>query len=94
VLVDPGIKATFKIDLDQVFPQAVLVAETGSSAFEHLGSPLWGARGRDAEGRPIELGLLAGALVNEADIGRGLFTDSLPLRGEVTVEHVDGAWRL
>jgi hypothetical protein len=74
VLVDPGIEATFKIDLDQVFPQAVLVAETGSSAFEHLASPLWGARGRDAEGRPVELGMLAGALVNEADIGRGLFT--------------------
>jgi hypothetical protein len=35
---------------------------------------LWGATARDAEGREIDLGMLAGALVNERDIGRGLFT--------------------
>ena len=48
VLVDPDVRGTFKIDLDQVFPQTELVAETGGSAFEHLETPLWGALGVDA----------------------------------------------
>jgi hypothetical protein len=74
VLVDPRRKATFKIDLDQVFPQRNLVEETGRSAFEHLMTPLWGARGVDAAGRRVELGMIAGALVNERDIGTSLFT--------------------
>jgi hypothetical protein len=74
VLVDPAVRATFKIDLDQVFPQDVLVAETGQSAFEHLASARWGARGLDATGREVELGMVAGALVNQRDIGRGLHT--------------------
>ena len=74
VLVDQRVRATFKIDLDQVFPQEQLVEEGGGSAFEHFQSPLWGARGTDADGRAVELGMLAGALVNERDIARGLFT--------------------
>ncbi len=74
VLIDADIAATFKIDLDQVFPQEVLVAETGRSAFEHLASPLWGAAAVDVDGRPVELGMIAGALVNERDIDRSLFT--------------------
>ncbi len=74
VCIDPGIKATFKIDLDQVFPQETLVEETGQSALEHFTTPLWGARGLDDRGRPIELGMIAGALVNESDIAKGLFT--------------------
>jgi hypothetical protein len=74
ILIDPKLKATFKIDLDQVFPQVELVRETGLSAFEHFKSPLWGAKGIDTEGYPIELGMIAGALVNEKDIGKSLFT--------------------
>jgi hypothetical protein len=74
VFIDSRIKATFKIDLDQVFPQKELVAETGASAFEHLRTPLWGARGLDWNGEQLELGLIAGALVNEKDIGRSVFT--------------------
>jgi hypothetical protein len=74
VLVDRRVRATFKIDLDQLFPQEQLVEEGGGSAFEHFQSPLWGARGRDADGRTVELGMLAGALVNEKDIACGLFT--------------------
>ncbi len=74
VLVDQRVRATFKIDLDQVFPQEQLVEEGGGSAFEHFQSPLWGARGRDADGHAVELGMLAGALVNENDIRGGLFT--------------------
>lgn len=74
VLVDPNIKGTFKIDLDQVFPQKELVAQSGASAFEHLMTPLWGAEGIDSDGNDVELGMIAGALVNQADIANGLFT--------------------
>ncbi|MEO0349705.1 MAG: hypothetical protein AAF282_06615 [Cyanobacteria bacterium P01_A01_bin.15] len=74
VLVDPEIKATFKIDLDQVFPQAELLEQTGATAFGHLQTPLWGATGKDSAGQPIELGMLAGALVNQRDIHQGVFT--------------------
>ncbi|MGH2511801.1 MAG: hypothetical protein ACRDGQ_03845, partial [Candidatus Limnocylindrales bacterium] len=90
VLVDPGVRATFKIDLDQVVPEAELVAETGRSAFGHLQTPLWGARGRDARGGPVELGMIAGALVNAADIGRGLFSPdvALPAGPDRPSEHV------
>ncbi len=90
VLVDPQVRATFKIDLDQVFPQEVLVAETGQSAFEHLATARWGATGTDAEGRAVELGMIAGALVNERDIGRGLFTPDVayPQRAPTPDEHV------
>ncbi|MEM1251546.1 MAG: hypothetical protein AAGI69_03865 [Cyanobacteria bacterium P01_H01_bin.21] len=73
-LVDPEIKATFKIDLDQVFPQAELLEQTGATAFGHLKTPLWGATGTDFAGQPIELGMIAGALVNQRDIHKGVFT--------------------
>jgi hypothetical protein len=74
IFVNPDLKATFKIDLDQVFPQQELVRETGLSVFEHFKSPLWGGRAIDSEGFPIELGMIAGALVNEKDIRKSLFT--------------------
>jgi hypothetical protein len=78
VFIDPRIRATFKIDLDQVFPQKELVAETGCSVFEHFQTPLWGAQGVDADGQPVELGMIAGALVNEKDICRSLFCCDVP----------------
>jgi hypothetical protein len=74
ILIDERIKATFKIDLDQLFPQDELVKETGKSTFEHLKTNLWGATGIDSQGAPVELGMLAGALVNDDDITKGLFT--------------------
>lgn len=74
VLVDPQIKGTFKFDLDQVFPQGNLLAETGICAFENFRTPLWGSKGCDASNRPIELGMIAGALVNEADIDKSIYT--------------------
>jgi hypothetical protein len=74
ILVEPEVKATFKIDLDQIFPQKELVEQTSSSALEHLTTALWGAHGLDSDGRPVELGLIAGALVNKSDIGKSLFT--------------------
>ncbi len=79
VLVDPGIRGTFKIDLDQVFPQPELIAQTGRTALQHLETPLWGARARDGDGRPVDLGMLAGALVNAGDLGDGLFSPDVPI---------------
>lgn len=73
VFIDPGIRGTFKIDLDQVFPQPELVEQTGSSAFEHFKTPLWGAAGIDHWGKAVDLGMIAGALVNESDIADSLF---------------------
>ena len=73
IFVWPNIKATFKIDLDQVFPQKELVKETGNSAFEHLKTPLWGAHCMDSNGHPLELGMIAGSLVNQKDIEKSLF---------------------
>ncbi|MFP4374020.1 MAG: hypothetical protein ACLFPO_06805, partial [Spirochaetaceae bacterium] len=81
--VDPRIRATFKIDLDQVFPQRELAEQTGASAFEHFKTPLWGARGVDREGNRVELGMIAGALVNEKDIGTGVFTPDVPFPEEI-----------
>jgi len=79
VAIDPDVRATFKIDLDQVFPQDVLLAETGKTMFGHLRTPLWGATARGADGAELELGMLAGALVNERDIGHGLFSPDVPI---------------
>jgi hypothetical protein len=79
VLIDPAIQATFKIDLDQVFPQADLVEQTGASALEHLQTPLWGASGIDRWGNPVELGMIAGSLVNQKDIHRGVFTPDVTI---------------
>jgi hypothetical protein len=90
VTVTPQVRATFKIDLDQVFPQAELKAETGKTMFEHLRTPLWGATARSGDGEELELGMLAGALVNERDIGRGLFTPDVPIPDRLPAldEHV------
>ncbi|MBW1767862.1 MAG: hypothetical protein JRJ65_12560 [Deltaproteobacteria bacterium] len=74
VFLDPCIRATFKIDLDQVFPQNELVKESGFSAFDHFKTPLWGAWGKDEDGNQVELGMIAGALVNQQDIFHSLFT--------------------
>ena len=73
VCKDKTKKATFKIDLDQVFPQDSLLKYSGITALSHFRTPLWGATGKDNKGKDIYLGMLAGALVNEADIHKGLF---------------------
>lgn len=74
VLIHPGLKATFKIDLDQIFPQKDLKQQTGSTFLEHFKTPLWGSKGVDVNGRSLDLGMIAGALVNEKDINTSLFT--------------------
>ena len=83
VFIEPKKKATFKIDLDQVFPQDNLVEESGASAFEHLSSPLWGAEGYDSENEAVDLGMIAGALVNEKDIYKSIFTADVPIPDKV-----------
>lgn len=83
VLIDDEVRATFKIDLDQVFAQQELIAETGKSALEHFKTPLWGAKGKGNKGQPVELGMIAGALVNEKDIHKGLYTPDVNFPKEV-----------
>ncbi|MBF0431159.1 MAG: hypothetical protein HQK83_07780 [Fibrobacteria bacterium] len=84
VLINPALKGTFKIDLDQVFPQDKLVAQSGRSAFEHFKTTLWGAQGKDSDGNKVELGMIAGALVNEKDIGKSLFTPDVTFPSSVS----------
>ncbi|MBI9021294.1 MAG: hypothetical protein JEZ10_08595, partial [Verrucomicrobia bacterium] len=87
IVCSDSLKGTFKIDLDQIFPQEALVAETGKSAFEHFATPLWGARAKDIQGNPLELGMIAGALVNESDFTNGLFTPDVKFpAGKLTPE--------
>jgi hypothetical protein len=89
VLVNTEVKGTFKIDLDQVFPQEKLVAESGASALEHLKTPLWGAEGVDSQGKKIELGMIAGALVNQKDISRSLFSPDVCMPASaIKADHV------
>jgi len=78
IFIRPNIKATFKIDLDQVFPQKELVEQTGNSVFEHLKTSLWGAHCMDSNRHPLELGMIAGSLVNQQDIEKSLFTPDIP----------------
>ena len=78
LLSDSHKKGTFKIDLDQVFPEKELIKETGKSAFQHFMTPLWGAEGLDWKGRKTELGMIAGSLVNEKDIKRSIFEPDVP----------------
>ena len=79
VMIDSEVKGSFKLDLDQVFDQGALVRETGCSALEHFKTPLWGAKGEDTRGNPVDLGLMAGALVNAEDVHKGLFTPDVPI---------------
>ncbi len=83
LFVDSRVRGTFKIDLDQLFPQEELLSETGESALDHFRTPLWGARGVDCQGKAVELGMIAGALVNEKDIKKGLFTPDVPIPEEI-----------
>jgi len=66
-VVFPEVVATFKIDIDQVFIQDSLMAESGESALDHFKTPLWGATGKNWKGEDIELGMIAGTLCNQAD---------------------------
>ena len=76
--VNPQVRFTFKIDLDQVFDQAALLAQTGRSALQLIANPLWGGSAVDHAGRQVDLGMLAGGLVNEADATHGLYIPDVP----------------
>jgi hypothetical protein len=96
--MNPQLKGTFKIDLDQVFPQEELIKNTDKSAFEHFQSPLWGAIAIDHKGRIVNLSMIAGALVNESDIKKSLFTPDVsfptleaPLNDLVFFKHLSMA---
>ena len=78
VAVNPQARFTFKFDLDQVFDQAALLAQTGSSALQLIANPLWGGSAVDHAGRQVDLGMLAGGLVNEADAPHGLYIPDVP----------------
>ena len=71
--LNPGARFTFKIDLDQVFDQKALLAQTGRSALQLIANPLWGGQAVDSAGRHIDLGMLAGGLVNEQDAPNNLY---------------------
>lgn len=90
VFIDRKVKATFKIDLDQVFPQDELIRETGATAFGHFRSPLWGASAQDSWGNNVRLGMTAGLLVNRNDIESSLFTPDVrfPLHAPVADEMI------
>ncbi len=77
--IDNNIQATFKIDLDQVFPQEELIKETNCSALEHFQTRLWGSSGIDNNDQHVYLGMIAGALVNQVDIQQSLFTADVKL---------------
>jgi len=81
IFIQPEIRATFKIDLDQVFPQKKLVEQSGASAFEHLKTPLWGAHSLDSDGQSLELGMIAGALVNLNRPMKSALRDSMGFSG-------------
>ena len=73
--VDSKMRYSFKIDLDQIFDQEVLFETTGFSVFEIFkNQKYWGGTATDQDGYNVDLGLLAGALVNKKDISQGLFT--------------------
>ncbi len=80
--INPRLKGTFKFDLDQVFPQEELKTCTGKTAFEHFRSPLWGAGATDCNGKKVDLSMIAGALVNESDIKKSLFTPDVSIPTE------------
>ena len=63
----PAARYTFKIDLDQVFDQNFLIQKFNKTAFQLLRNKNWGGTAVDWKGRNVELGLIAGGLINEAD---------------------------
>ena len=84
VFINPFLKATFKIDLDQVFPEKELKKETGLFGFEHFKTDLWGAKGEDSDGKPVDFGMIAGALVNAKDIVKSIYTADVPWPEKIT----------
>ena len=67
-LIDKSFNYSFKIDLDQVFDQNFLIRLSKMSIFEIFkNQKLWGGTGIDCENRVVDLGMLAGGLVNKGE---------------------------
>ncbi len=71
--INSKIKFTFKIDLDQVFDQDFLVNQTGKTAMQLLCNPYWGGLATDSNGKIVDLGMIAGGLINQSDASKGDF---------------------
>ena len=92
--VNPNASFTFKIDLDQVFDQTALLSYTGKTALQHLMNPNWGGSARDYAGREVDLGMLAGGLVNKHDTKAGLFVPDVQRPSSFQTEETFSSNRL
>ena len=71
-VIDKKFNYSFKIDLDQVFDQKFLLKISNKSFFEILKcQTYWGGSGYDYKDRFVDLGMLAGGLINKSDTSRG-----------------------
>lgn len=87
VCLDPEVTATFKIDLDQVFPQPEMMRDTATTLFGHLRTARWGGIGIDDAGHRVDLSMIAGSLVEPEDVAGSVFSpDVLPVEPG---EHLD-----
>ena len=67
-VINKSFKYSFKIDLDQVFDQNFLIRMSKMSIFEIFkNQKYWGGSGIDFEERLVDLGMLAGGLVNKGE---------------------------
>ena len=67
-VINKSFKYSFKIDLDQVFDQKFLIRMSRMSIFEIFkNQQYWGGSGIDFEERLVDLGMLAGGLVNKGE---------------------------
>jgi len=67
-VIDKSFNYSFKIDLDQVFDQNFLIRISKMSIFEVFkNQKYWGGTGIDFEERLVDLGMLAGGLVNKGE---------------------------
>ncbi len=71
--INSNTKFTFKIDLDQVFDQDFLMSQTGKTAIQLLCNPYWGGSATDSNGNMVDLGMIAGGLINQSDASKGIF---------------------
>ena len=79
-------KFTFKIDLDQVFDQKFLLNLHGKTALQLLCNPYWGGSATDYKGKSVDLGMIAGGLINQSDSSIGIFVPDVkrPKTKEIT----------
>ena len=87
-VINTDFRYSFKIGLDQVFDQKILLKSTGSSILEIFkNQKFWGGTATDFDGRRVDLGMLAGALVNKNEISKDLFTPDVQ-RPKIKILHL------